>query len=214
MGAPDEPRADGQDDVSRRAFLAAGAGAAGVSALSFYWFAEFGDPARRAQVELTPPGAPGSTFTAAQMRTAEAACDRLLPSGPGAPGARDVGAARYLDAVLATAFVTAETKAVILDGLARLDERAREMGVAAFADASLAQQDNAIRVFETFSRNGDFPGHRWLRAMLRFVFEAFLGDPVHGGNPDGIGWNWIGHPTPEPRPTTPGWAPREKDTPR
>ena len=204
-----EDREDGQ--VDRRRFLAAGVGAAGATALSFYWFEEFGDPSRRAEIEPTPPGMPGRTFSELQMRTAEAACDRLLPSSPGSPGARDVGAARYLDAVLDSGILDAERKAVILDGLDKLEARARKAGAASFADASTDQQNAAIKVFETFYVRGTYPGHRWLNLMLRFILEAFLGDPVHGGNPNQIGWKWIGHKAPVHRPTKPNWRPTPKD---
>ncbi len=204
-----DDRAEGS--VDRRRFMAAGVGAAGATALTFYWFEEFGDPRRRQRIEPTPPGAPGAVFDARRMRTAEAACDRLLPSGPGSPGAKDVRAARYIDAVLATGFPSREAQAVILDGLDKLEIRARRAGARSFADASPAQQDAAIRVFETYHTKGVYPGHRWLKLMLRFTLEAFLGDPVHGGNPGQIGWQWIGHKAPVHRPKTPGWRPTPKD---
>ena len=49
--------------------------------------------------------------------------------------------------------------------------------------------------------------------MLRLTLEAFLGDPVHGGNPGQIGWKWIGHKPPVHRPTEPHWRPTPKDAP-
>lgn len=212
MTGTDDRDASHESTVDRRAFMAAGVGTAGAAALSFYWFETLGDPSRRARIEPTPPGVPGRSFDALQMRTAAAACDRLLPSEPGSPGARDVGAARYLDALLASDFPSAETKATVLDGLAKLNARARAKGAREFSLLSPARKDDAIRVFETFARrDGTHPGHTWLKIMLRFTFEAFLGDPVHGGNPDQIGWKAIGHPAPVHRPTEPNWRPRPKD---
>jgi hypothetical protein len=205
-----EPGAAPTGDVSRRTFMAAGVGAAAVSAVSFYWCEEFGDPQRRAEVEPTPPGAPGKTFSEAEMRTASAACRRLLPSSPGAPGAQEVNAVGYLDAVLATEFVSAKNKSVILDGLGKLDTRVQALGVREFSLATAPQQDAAIKVFERFTSGGAMPGHKWLRLMLRYIFEAFLGDPVHGGNPGEIGWKWIHHTPGTPRPTTPGWKPKAR----
>ncbi len=210
MADHDEATESG-NPVTRRAFLAAGAGAAGASALTFYWCQEFGDPSRRQEIDPTPPGAPGQSFNARQMATAEAAVDRLLPSSPGSPGAHDVGAARYIDALLATAYVNAERKAVIIDGLDKLEQRTRKSYRRSFADSTPAQQDAAIRVFETYHERGRYPGHRWLKLMLRFTLEAFLGDPVHGGNPGQVGWKWIGHKAPVHRPTTPHWRPTPKD---
>ena len=34
--------------------------------------------------------------------------------------------------------------------------------------------------------------------------EAVLGDPVHGGNPDGVGWAWAGIEPGDPRPASAG----------
>ena len=33
-----------------------------------------------------------------------------------------------------------------------------------------------------------------------YIFEALLSDPVYGGNPEGIGWRWLGHRPGFPRP--------------
>ena len=209
-----EPRVRPADDgSSRRAFLTDAAGAAGAAAISYFWFEGFGDPTRRAEIEPTPEGHPGRTFDAGQMRAAYAACDRLLPSGgPTSPGAREVNAAGYLDAVLVSAEIPQHHKPLILDGFAKLEERARAAGAAEFAAATPAQQDAAIRLFESFQRpsDGTYPGHAWLKVMLRYVLEAFFGDPVHGGNPNGIAWTWAGHTPGFPRPTEPNWRPQER----
>ena len=40
----------------------------------------------------------------------------------------------------------------------------------------------------------------WLSLLLTYLLEALLADPVYGGNPGGIGWQWLAHqpgfPTP------------------
>ena len=36
-------------------------------------------------------------------------------------------------------------------------------------------------------------GRAWLSLLLYYIFEALLSDPVYGGNPDGIGWQWLEH---------------------
>ena len=70
---------------------------------------------------------------------------------------------------------------------ADLSEELRAAGIATFEDA---WEDQLV-----------------LRVLLGFVLEAFLGDPVHGGNPEGIGWTWAEHRPGYPRPRE-GWAPR------
>ncbi len=199
--------------VSRRAFLTRAAAGAGVATVSWFWGQGFTRPERAADVEPTLPGAPGKTFNEREWRTLEAACDRLLPSSPGSPGARDVNAIGYLDAVLQDATISRHSRAVILDGAQKLDARAKGMGAAEFRALPATKQDAAIRVFETFrAKDGSHPGHVWLERMLGYIFEAFFGDPVHGGNPDEIGWTWAGHKPgfPRPKPSQKGWRPTER----
>ena len=43
-------------------------------------------------------------------------------------------------------------------------------------------------------------GRNWLSLLLTYVLEALLADPVYGGNPDGIGWQWLEHQPGYPRP--------------
>ncbi|MEE8342688.1 MAG: gluconate 2-dehydrogenase subunit 3 family protein, partial [Gammaproteobacteria bacterium] len=36
-------------------------------------------------------------------------------------------------------------------------------------------------------------GRNWLSTLLTYLLEALLADPVYGGNPNGIGWQWLEH---------------------
>lgn len=210
---PDATESKPSEHVSRRRFLTEAAGAAGVATVTYFWFDGFGEPGRREHVEPTKPGAPRQTFTAQEWRTLEAAGDRLLPSGPDSPGARTVNAIGYLDAVLQQPHISPGTVPLIKDGAARLDARARRMNARDFAALPLAQQDAAVRVFETFrTPDGRYPGHAWLKKMLAYTLEAFFGDPVHGGNPNEVAWKWAGHKPGFPRPTQPGWRMVERSS--
>ena len=40
----------------------------------------------------------------------------------------------------------------------------------------------------------------WLSKLLTSIFEALLADPIYGGNPNEIGWEWLGHNPGSPRP--------------
>jgi gluconate 2-dehydrogenase gamma chain len=205
-----------QDDteeagLDRREFMTDAAGAAGLATVAYFWFEGFGEASRRQDVEPTAPGAPPQTFTAQEWRTLEAACDRLLPTAPDAPGAASVNAIGYLDAVLQQPHILPETVPLIRAGAAKLDERARKMGVQEFRALDEDKQDGAIRVFEVWKLpDGTYPGHPFLKKMLSFILEAFFGDPIHGGNPDEIAWKWAGHKPGFPRPTEPNWRPVER----
>jgi hypothetical protein len=207
--APEPGEAGGMD---RRRFLTEAAGAAGVATVTYFWLEGLGEPARRRRIEPTDPAADPRHLTRAEWRTLEAACDRLLPTGADSPGARTVNAIGYLDAVLGEDHLTDGDKALIRGGAAKLDERARAAGAPDFAALPPEKQDAAVRVFETHrAADGTYPGHKWLKKMLSIVFEAFFGDPVHGGNPNEVAWKWAGHRPGFPRPTEPGWTMVERE---
>lgn len=176
--------------------------AAGLATVAGFWLEGFGQPLRRREVEATPRGAAPRNLTPAQFATLDAATARLLPgTGPADPGAREVNAAGYIDAVLGEAWFDVSEARRIRDGLDKLDLRAqREFERKDFPGLTAEQQDAAIRMFE--AREG---GIAWLRSTIGYVLEAFFGDPVHGINPDEIGWRWAGHVPGTPRPTEAGW---------
>ncbi len=41
----------------------------------------------------------------------------------------------------------------------------------------------------------------YLSRMITVIFEAMLLDPIYGGNPNEIGWDWLAHTGGSPRPT-------------
>jgi gluconate 2-dehydrogenase gamma chain len=188
--------------LDRREVLVRATAVAGTATMGWFWFEGFGDPLRRTRVAPTPAGAPGRTFDPAEWRTMAAALDRILPSGPGSPGAREVNAVGYLDAVLLEPEFDETWPRGIRGGAARLLARARAQGASAFDRLAPDRQDEAIASFETTAE-----GLRWLRRVVYLTLEALLGDPVHGGNRDEAGWRWIGFRPPSPRPTEPGWRP-------
>ncbi len=200
---PDGPHA-AEQGFDRRDLLR-GAGAAGASAtIAGFWFEGFGNPLRRRRLAPTPAGAPRLTFDALEWTVLEAALERLLPSGPDSPGARDVNAVGYLDRVLAEPeFAPARFRDVVKAGVPVLEGRARERRTAGFAALPGEAQDEVLHGFEQTAQ-----GTLWLKRMLYFALEALLGDPVHGCQPGREGWRWLGNEPPGPRPTEPGWKPK------
>ena len=203
----------GGDERTRRRLLAEIAGTAGVAATAALWLDGLVPPRRDPPLPPTPPGAPRQSLSEAEWRTLEAACDRLLPSeGPRAPGARDVNAIGYLDALLALPDEHPTWRGIVRQGAAALEARARRTHRSDFASLSAAQQDALLQAYERFP--GTPPdvvsGAKWIRVMLAGILEAFFCDPVRGGNPGEIAWAWAGHTPSFPRPTEPGWLPHEK----
>ncbi|MDJ0973030.1 MAG: gluconate 2-dehydrogenase subunit 3 family protein [Planctomycetota bacterium] len=180
--------------------VALGAGAAGMVG---FWAHGFLDAERAARTEPTREGAPRRTFDAATWRTFEAAADQLLPRDAWGPGARDVNAVGYTDAALADPTVRPAVRTQLLEGLATLDRMARRQGRRPFASLPGARRDRVLTTFEQTPA-----GLAWMRQAISFVLEALLGDPLHGGNPNALGWTWGQVAELKPRPETPGWRPR------
>lgn len=176
----------------RRAFLRAGLKAATTAALAPYLVSLAGcsEPANLVTTSDALSQPPWPVITAVQHH--------LFPQDATGPGATDIHAARYLYQVLQTADFDPEEKHFILDGVQQLDNVSHELHHAAFLQLNTSQRESVLQEVATY-RVGD----RWLGALLTYILEALLSDPVYGGNPDGIGWRWLEHIPGFPQPPTP-----------
>jgi gluconate 2-dehydrogenase gamma chain len=160
--------------LSRREFLLASAG--GLAAL----FAPVGALAKSAD--------PWPLLAAVQ--------DHLLPSEPGAPGAREINALAYLKWVLADPRGNRTEQRFILNGVDWLEDLSRQRHRASFVELDPVRREQMLRVVANSGK-----GENWLSTLLLYLCEALLSDPLYGGNPDGIGWAWLEHQPGFPRPT-------------
>ncbi|MBK6846541.1 MAG: gluconate 2-dehydrogenase subunit 3 family protein [Proteobacteria bacterium] len=135
-------------------------------------------------------------LSAKEWQTLEAVCERLLPRDAD-PGASDAGVINYLDAQLGEAPVNAYLP-MFRFAARHLEAQARRRGGASFAALSAAQQDQVVRELAA-GRLGPVSGARFVRVLLALTLEGFLGDPIYGGNRDGVGWRMIGFEPIEPR---------------
>ncbi len=132
-------------------------------------------------------------ISAGQWEALAAVLDHLLPSEPATkdqpfrPGARDVQAMGYLKLVLRDPKLDPEDTRLLQEGVTALEERCLKRFQRRFPDLSSSEQETLLRDFEK-----TLLGERWLGEMLDFLLEALLGDPSRGGNPDGMGWKWLG----------------------
>jgi gluconate 2-dehydrogenase gamma chain len=137
-------------------------------------------------------------LTRAPWPTIAAVQAHLFPQDGVGPGAADINAAAYLYSVLQTPNFDVEEKQFILDGVNQLDQVSHELQQQPFLALTSAQRETVLQEVATY-RVGD----RWLGALLTYILEALLSDPVYGGNPDGSGWRWLEHTPGFPRPPTP-----------
>ncbi len=121
--------------------------------------------------------------------------NHLLPSAPGEPGARDVNAVSYLRFVLTDPKLAPTYKTLLKKGLVQLEGIAMDLKGKRFLALSTEDGERVLRLMEATQ-----DGRQWISEILQFILEALLGDPVYGGNPDGIGWKWLDHIPGFPRP--------------
>lgn len=121
--------------------------------------------------------------------------EQLFPSETDSPGAKEINAIEYLRNVLADPVIDRGEKEFILNGVKWLNDFALERHKAVFARLSLSQRATLLQEITKTTA-----GRNWISKLLSYLFEALLSDPVYGGNPNGIGWKWLGHRPGYPRP--------------
>jgi gluconate 2-dehydrogenase gamma chain len=193
-------------DASRREFLvraAVGAGAAAGAAASAGLV-----PGAAAQEQMShmeggasapgqqhPNGAEhGAFFNHADAATIAAFTERIMPSEPGKPGARDADVLNYIDLALAGAY--AELQDFYRRGLASLEAHCRATYKESFVHLAPEKQDEVIAALEE-SKASEFtyPTAREFFVTLRIhTVEGMFADPLYGGNRDFAGWRLVGFP--------------------
>jgi gluconate 2-dehydrogenase gamma chain len=134
-------------------------------------------------------------ITAEQFQTIVAAQNRLMPSEPHAPGAREGGAACYLRRLLHSGGCDPGEPERIHRGTLRLDALSRAKSGRVFHRNPGVVQDELLREYQSLPQ-----GESWMALILRYTLEALLGDPEHGGNSGEVGWKWLEHHAGWPRP--------------
>ncbi len=140
-------------------------------------------------------GSPSDQFSDHQRQTLAAVQQHLFPTTPDAPGARDIRAMVYLNAVLADPRMEASERNFIKNGIGWLEQTARETQGGAFLSLSNEKREAVLQALNATGR-----GENWIATLLLYIFEALLCDPAYGGNPEGVGWAWLGHDPGFPRP--------------
>ena len=89
---------------------------------------------------------PHGTFSALELATVAAACERILPRDED-PGAKDANVPAYIDRMLQTPELK-QMKTDFIQGLSALERRSRSMFKKGFAEATPEQQDELLAIFK------------------------------------------------------------------
>jgi hypothetical protein len=139
----------------------------------------------------------------AQRAALAALFDAIVPPGDDNPGAGDVGAAEYLDRLLArddsTYYELKAWRPQYVAGLAMLDAAA----IAAYGGRNVAalkpQEVAALLGNLAAGKLSGFPDAAWQTAFFTVLrghcIEGCFADQRWGGNQNNLMWQWYGYPT-------------------
>src|SRR3984957_10521348 len=136
----------------------------------------------------------GAFFNHADAATIAAFTERLMPSAPDKPGAREADVLNYIDLALAGAYT--DLQEFYRHGLAQLDAHCRATYKESFVHLTPEKQDEVISALE----EGKATGFAWPTAKEFFntlrmhTMEGMFADPLYGGNRDFAGWRLVGFP--------------------
>ncbi len=187
-----------KESVSRRRFLAQGAGGLSAVWVSARWPALLAaaQHAHQAAKAAAPPKF--GFFTADEAKEIDAITARIIPSDE-TPGAHEAGVVYFIDHGLATFGV--DDQKTYRAGLPELQSRVAEMfqGKSKFSELTPEQQDEVLHSFDEQSPKGrqrrfrTSPGaQNFFETVRQHTIAGFLIDPDYGGNQDGAGWKVIG----------------------
>jgi gluconate 2-dehydrogenase gamma chain len=191
-------------DEDRRAFLigtVVGAGALAGGALVSEASAQGHDQHSKVEPTATHPGMSGGHGTFLNdddARTISALAERLMPSAPDKPGARDAGVLNYIDLALAGAY--ADQQDFYRRGLAALEAYCRKTFKTSFVGLTAAQQDEVITALEQ-AKASEFtwPSQQaFFNTVRTHTMEGMFADPVYGGNKNFAGWALLAFPGAQP----------------
>ena len=120
--------------------------------------------------------------------TLDATLEQLLPSSATGPSAKEIQATAYLYQVMTVQPTEQDEKEFILKGVGWLNGYANSEKSANFVQLSFSDKEQLLRGISQ-SR----AGQNWLNTLLGYILQAMLAPPSYGGNPNGIGYQWLEH---------------------
>ena len=135
-------------------------------------------------------------FSFEQRQAVRAVQEHFFPNEADSPGATDINATAYLETAITAPGIDPHTRNTIVNGVGRLQDASRERFDVLFNRLNFGQREQLLRYLADKTRWG----RAWLSLLMYYIFEALLSDPIYGGNPDAVGWQWLEHQPGFPRP--------------
>jgi gluconate 2-dehydrogenase gamma chain len=143
-----------------------------------------------------PPPVVGNYLTDEQRKGLDAVQMQLFPEDGNGPNARDLNALSYLEwAMTEPANLDDGDPRFIVKGIGSLNDLSWTTNGADFVELTDELQKPVLAQMarSKFGKN-------WLSLLMFYLTEALMLDPYYGGNPDMVGWMWLGHRPGFPRP--------------
>ena len=181
--------------VLTRRDLLKGAGLAGAAAMAGQSGLATATDAPVLAAQSAAPSSARAVFenlTAAEGDLLNAMVARLIPADEIGPGAKEAGAARYIDRALGGAL--SASKQAYSSGLAAVDRYARNSRGKSFLDLPPADQDLVLKDIEAGTASSGAGSAQFFAMVLNHTRQGTFGDPFYGGNVDFIGWDLLQYP--------------------
>lgn len=123
-----------------------------------------------------------------EWQTLNAVFDQLFPASKSGPSAQDIRATFYLYQLVHEQPTAQDEIDFIYRGVGWLNSYTQSQQQMNFIELKIEDKETTLRAI---SRSA--AGKNWLNMMILNLYEAMLSPPAYGGNPDGIGWQWINH---------------------
>ena len=165
-----------QKRLKRRAFLKSAAGASAIAAMPMIPLSA------KQQVKLDV------LMRSDPWLTLDATLNHLLPHSPTGPSAQEIQATTYLFQVMTVQPTEQEEKDFILKGVGWLNDYANSQKSLNFTQLNFNDKELLLSGISQSTA-----GQNWLNTLLGYLFQAMLAPPSYGGNPNGIGYQWLEH---------------------
>lgn len=120
--------------------------------------------------------------------TLDAVLAHLLPESPTGPSAKEIQASQYLYNVVFQQPTEAAEVEFIYKGVGWLNGFSNSQLKKNFVALTFDEKESILRAISKSTA-----GENWLSNLVGYIFEAMLSPPSYGGNPNGIGWQWLEH---------------------